>query len=266
VFKHALAGNGFFRGKRVTETRISGGEYDPFFQRMEKEAWPVTLHSDMGCDNYDEIPLQLTPSNPIQGCEVPDQELKLAGARYQWWKDLLGVHYPAFFDDRTNTPKRNFRKIQHLKVWDALLARYPYVKIVWAHMGLSKELKRLHPIVHSHIMMKLFDTYPNLMTDVSWDVIAKMLLVNHNDGPINPLLHDSHEDFDKDASDFLFNQTHVTELRAKLHAVFDEVKDDVHATGSANVILGPTFAMAMYLDMFHKYNDRFITGEQRPIQ
>jgi predicted TIM-barrel fold metal-dependent hydrolase len=44
-----------------------------------------------------------------------------------------------------------------LQVWDTMLARYPNVRIVWAHMGLSKELKRLHPIVHRHIMTKLFD-------------------------------------------------------------------------------------------------------------
>ena len=84
---------------------------------------------------------------------TPNRE---AGAKYKWWKDFLGVHYPGFFNNK-NQPKRNFRKIQHLKVWDAILTRYPNVKIVWAHMGLSKELRGLHPIVHRHIMQKLFD-------------------------------------------------------------------------------------------------------------
>ena len=79
-----------------------------------------------------------------------------AGAEYQWWKDFLGVHYTGFFNDK-NQPKRNFRKIQHLKIWNAILTRYPDVKIVWAHMGLSKELQKLHPVVHRHIMEKLFD-------------------------------------------------------------------------------------------------------------
>ncbi len=44
-----------------------------------------------------------------------------------------------------------------LQVWDAILTRFPDMKVVWAHMGLSKELQRLHPLVHRDIMMKLFD-------------------------------------------------------------------------------------------------------------
>ena len=84
------------------------------------------------------------------------QHNRSAGAKYEWWQTFLGPHYSGFFNDK-NQPKRNFRKIQHLKVWDAILTRYPNVKIVWAHMGLSKELKGLHPVVHRHIMEKLFE-------------------------------------------------------------------------------------------------------------
>ena len=61
------------------------------------------------------------------------------------------------FFDATNTPKKNFKKIQHLKVmngrqrerlqekiifffqiWDTLLTKYPDMIVVWAHLGLSK--------------------------------------------------------------------------------------------------------------------------------
>ncbi len=75
----------------------------------------MTLHCDLGCDNYDVIPLGKDPANPIRSCEVPKKELREAGKLHKWWKDFLGHHYPAFFDER-NQPKRNFRKIQHLKV------------------------------------------------------------------------------------------------------------------------------------------------------
>lgn len=258
VYKHALAGNGFFNQPRVTEEHIDSGVLDPFFRKMEEKQWPVTLHCDLGCDNYDSIPL--VPPNPLRGCEVPDMDVRRAMNSATWWQEFLGIHYPAFFEERSGRPKRNFRKIQHVKVWDSLLSRYPDAKMVWAHMGLSKELKRLHPLVHIHILKTLFDKHPNLYTDVSWDVLAKQLLMNYNNEPIDRLSHFSHEDFEADAAAFLFNHTHVNEIRSKLHEVFETRKEVLYATGSGNVILGPTHAMAMYLDLFQSYNDRFITG------
>ncbi len=52
-----------------------------------------------------------------------------------------------------------------------VLKTYPNNKIVWAHMGLSKELTKMNPKLHVAIMRKALDTYPNLMLDISWDVI-----------------------------------------------------------------------------------------------
>lgn len=52
-----------------------------------------------------------------------------------------------------------------------VLKSYPDNKIVWAHMGLSKELTHMDPKLHIAIMKKALDTYPNLMLDISWDVI-----------------------------------------------------------------------------------------------
>ena len=101
------------------------------------------------------------------------------------------------------------------------------------------------------------------MTDMSWDVLPKMLLLNYQNKPIDRLKPENHDDimFEKDAEAFLFNHTHVEETRRKLQEVFEGFRDDVHATGSGNVINGPTYAMAVYLDMFQTYSDRFITGK-----
>lgn len=170
---------------------------------------------------------------------------------------MLGPHYEAFFDEQTNRPLPNFMKIQHLHVWDSLLTRYPDVKIVWAHVGLSKELRDLHPLVHKHILITLMERHPNLHADVSWDVLSKMVLMNYKESDsIASLLHHSHVDFDDDAKD-LFNQTLISEIRNDMHEeIWDEHKDKVHRTGSKDVIGGPTYAMAIYLDMFNKYSDR----------
>lgn len=52
-----------------------------------------------------------------------------------------------------------------------VLKTYPNNKIVWAHMGLSKELTKMNPKLHVAIMRKALDAYPNLMLDISWDVL-----------------------------------------------------------------------------------------------
>jgi hypothetical protein len=48
---------------------------------------------------------------------------------------------------------------------------YPENKIVWAHMGLSKELTELDPRAHVDMMKASMDRLPNIMIDLSWDVI-----------------------------------------------------------------------------------------------
>jgi predicted TIM-barrel fold metal-dependent hydrolase len=54
---------------------------------------------------------------------------------------------------------------------DHVLETYPDNKIVWAHMGLSKELQHMNPAQHVAIMSERLDRYPNLMLDISWDVL-----------------------------------------------------------------------------------------------
>ena len=101
------------------------------------------------------------------------------------------------------------------------------------------------------------------MTDISWDILAKLILLNYQNKGIDYLKPENHEDimFEKDKEAFLFNHTRIEETRKKLQEIFEGFRADVQATGSANIIQGPTYEMALYLDMFNKYNDRFITGK-----
>ena len=88
---------------------------------MEDYQWPVTLHSDIGCDIRiapktapEDLPMGASESAwdvVNRECQVPKDELDLAAKNFQFWKDLLDDHYPAFFDVKTNVPKENFIKI-----------------------------------------------------------------------------------------------------------------------------------------------------------
>jgi len=65
----------------------------------------------------------------------------------------------------------NENKTQYLPLMEEVLSQYPDNKIVWVHMGLSKELTELAPEVHIAIMKEILDQYPHLMLDISWRVI-----------------------------------------------------------------------------------------------
>lgn len=60
---------------------------------------------------------------------------------------------------------------RYLDLMHEVLQRYPDNKIVWAHMGLSKELTTMDPEEHIQIMKSFLDSYPNLTLDLSWRVL-----------------------------------------------------------------------------------------------
>ncbi|MEV5281401.1 amidohydrolase family protein [Streptomyces sp. NPDC051993] len=65
----------------------------------------------------------------------------------------------------------NADQTKYLHLMEETLRLYPENKIVWAHMGLSKELTTMEPNRHIGIMKKLLDEYPNLTLDLSWRVL-----------------------------------------------------------------------------------------------
>ncbi|OPC81656.1 amidohydrolase [Embleya scabrispora] len=60
---------------------------------------------------------------------------------------------------------------KYLPLMEETLRQYPDNKIVWAHMGLSKELATMDPDRHIAIMTRLLDQYPDLTLDLSWRVL-----------------------------------------------------------------------------------------------
>ena len=54
---------------------------------------------------------------------------------------------------------------------EEVLRLYPNNKIVWMHLGLSRELTQVDADEHIDIMHSLLERYPHLMLDLSWRVI-----------------------------------------------------------------------------------------------
>ena len=61
--------------------------------------------------------------------------------------------------------------LRYLPLMREVLRLYPANKIIWVHMGLSRELVQMNPAQHILTMTSLLDRYPKLMLDISWRVI-----------------------------------------------------------------------------------------------
>ena len=62
-----------------------------------------------------------------------------------------------------------FKNVDLLKI---VLDSYSGNKIIWMHAGVSRELTTLDPDRHIALISSFLDTYPNLMIDLSWSVLA----------------------------------------------------------------------------------------------
>ena len=54
---------------------------------------------------------------------------------------------------------------------EEVLRLYPDNKIIWMHLGLSRELTAIDSEQHIRIMRSLLERYPNLLFDLSWRII-----------------------------------------------------------------------------------------------
>jgi predicted TIM-barrel fold metal-dependent hydrolase len=59
----------------------------------------------------------------------------------------------------------------YLPLMAEVLRRYPENRIVWMHLGLSKELTRIQPQQHVQLLESLLRRHPRLSFDISWRVL-----------------------------------------------------------------------------------------------
>ena len=65
----------------------------------------------------------------------------------------------------------NDEPLKYLELMEEVLRLYPENKILWVHMGLSKELTDIPASDHITLMTRVLDENPNLMLDITWRVI-----------------------------------------------------------------------------------------------
>jgi len=75
----------------------------------------------------------------------------------------------------------NDDQTKYLSLMSTTLEKYPNNKIIWAHMGLSKELNNMNPEEHIAIMKGFLEAYPNLMLDITWSVLYECYFSKYPD-------------------------------------------------------------------------------------
>ena len=104
---------------------------------------------------------------------------------------------------------------KYLYLMEEVLKLYPENKIVWVHMGLSKELSDFDPDKHIQIMKSYLDSNKNLMLDISWRVI--------NDNYFNTAQsREKYVAFFNDYSDRILPGTDFVAARTKDYDVYEE--------------------------------------------
>lgn len=135
------------------------------------------------------------PENVVEQIEIFDAEYP---GMFKWMGEVNLVKQALFGNHHAATPKEAIARwadfmavlrernipisihsdlgsdadpMKYAYLMDEVLARYPDNKIVWVHMGLSKELSSMDADTHIAKMQDYMDGSPNLYLDITWRVI-----------------------------------------------------------------------------------------------
>ena len=107
---------------------------------------------------------------------------------------------------------------KYLYLMEHVLKQYPKNKIVWAHMGLSRELATMDPATHIKIMASALDKNSNLLLDTSWRVLYDTYFNK-------PEVEDLYIEFFNKYSDRILNGTDFVASRAKNFDIYKNELD-----------------------------------------
>ena len=126
-----------------------------------------------------------------------------------------------------------------------VLQKYPDNKMVWAHMGLSKELTKMDPGQHIAIMKAALDSSPNLMLDISWDVIYNAY---HEYGAAFVKFFNEYPDRILPGTDFVAARNKKPDQYAKELEITSRVNRFLSDDAFRKVALGENYFRLMNLD------------------
>ena len=148
-------------------------EWAPFMKFLELRDMPIALHSDLGSDPLPLVDVGPKPQSPwpsgprIDECKGHACHQDYGPRSQSPWTQVA----PGLYDSLLRQIVVQAKQTEYLYLMEEVLRRYPQNKVVWMHMGLSKELVTIDPDFHIGILSRLLDKYPKLMLDISWKVL-----------------------------------------------------------------------------------------------
>ena len=137
---------------------------------------------------------------------------------------------------------------KYLPWFEEVLRLYPDNKIVWMHMGLSRELVDMNAGHHIQTMKTLLDRYPNLMLELSWSVIDDHYFSNPDKRALYvPFLNDYSERV-LPGTDFLASAGKTFEVYRTELQVTSRVNRYLNDTAFRNIALGQNYFRLLGLD------------------
>jgi hypothetical protein len=110
--------------------------------------------------------------NLIKQALLPNHHVPATQKNIEQWADFMAILRERGIPINFHADLGNdIEPTKYLSLMEYALSLYPHNKIIWAHMGLSKELTKMNPREHIRIMQSVLDKYPNLMLDISWRVL-----------------------------------------------------------------------------------------------
>lgn len=135
---------------------------------------------------------------------------------------------------------------KYLHLMESVLEQYPDNKIVWAHMGLSKELANMDPNQHIQLMERLLDKHPNLTLDITWRVIEDNYFSKYRDEYVAFL--NKYHDRILPGTDFVASQTKSFKIYKEELEVNSEILKHLSDEAFRSIALGNNYFKLLDLD------------------
>lgn len=128
-----------------------------------------------------------------------------------------------------------------LPLFEYALKLYPDNKIVWAHMGLSKELSKMPAAQHVQIVQSLLDKYPNLMLDISWRVLYDNYFSKPEARKLYVDMLNRYSERILPGTDFVASRAKQFEVYREELQVTSDIHKDLNDTAFRNIALGQSY-------------------------
>ncbi|MES0488558.1 MAG: hypothetical protein ABUK01_01100 [Leptospirales bacterium] len=135
----------------------------------------------------------------------------------------------------------NGNPVKYKYLMKTILETYPDNKIVWHHMGLSKELDKMDSAEHIAIMKEFLDEYPLLYLDISWRVLYDSYFKEKKSRALYVAFFNEYSARILPGTDFVAGENKTFQIYKEEVEVNSDILKDVDNKAFQNIALGDNY-------------------------